>query len=163
MHKVIDYISESGTEVLEEGDKDGADILVSITYIGKNREKDNGIKLTRTFKTARKNNEKSNITSALVINDHYFIQNIEGSRVAINELVTRVTNERPHLLVHIIDFEEIETRRWNGFLIKYLISGTKNEEYALKSFSAGTDFNPYMMKKEQITDFMNTVFEEKKP
>ncbi|BBI69359.1 hypothetical protein PKHYL_35500 [Psychrobacter sp. KH172YL61] len=54
MHKVIDYISESGTEVLEEGDKDGVDILVSLTYIGKNREKDNGIKLTRTFETARK-------------------------------------------------------------------------------------------------------------
>ncbi|KRU22748.1 BLUF domain-containing protein [Psychrobacter piscatorii] len=85
MHNVIDDISESGTEVLEEGDKDGADILVSLTYIGKNREKDNGIKLTRTFETARKNNEKSNITSALVIKDHYFIQNIENSRFSIKE------------------------------------------------------------------------------
>ena len=85
MHKVIDYISESGTEVLEEGDKDGADILVSLTYIGKNREKDNGIKLTRTFKTARKNNEKSNITSALVNNSYYFIKNIENSRFSIKE------------------------------------------------------------------------------
>lgn len=161
MHKVIDYISEFGTEVLEEGDKDGADILVSLTYIGKNREKDNGIKLTCTFETARKNNEKSNITSALVINDHYFIQNIEGSRVAINELITRVNHERPHLLIHIIDFEEIETRKWSGFLIKYLTSGTENEEYALKHFSAGTDFNPYVMKKEQIIGFLEAVFGEK--
>ena len=71
MHNVIDDISESGIEVLKEGDKDGADILVSLTYIGKNREKDNGIKLTRTFETARKNNEKSNITSSLVINSCY--------------------------------------------------------------------------------------------
>ena len=85
MHKVIDYISESATEVLEKGDKDGADILVSLTCIGKNREKDNGIKLTRTFETAQKNNEKSNITSALVIKDHYFIQNIENSRFSIKE------------------------------------------------------------------------------
>ena len=71
MHKVIDYISEYGREVSGDNHKEGSDILVSLNYIGKNREKDNGIKLTRTFETARKNNEKSNITSALVINDHY--------------------------------------------------------------------------------------------
>lgn len=85
MHNVIDDISEFDIEVLEEGDKDGADILVSLTYIGKNREKDNGIKLTRTFETARKNNEKSNITSALVNNSYYFIKNIENSRFSIKE------------------------------------------------------------------------------
>lgn len=56
MHNVIDDISKSGTEVLEEGDKDGADILFSLTYIGSSREKDNGIKLTRAFEAARKNN-----------------------------------------------------------------------------------------------------------
>ncbi|MGG1353711.1 hypothetical protein ABE212_02840 [Psychrobacter pacificensis] len=67
MHKVIEYISEYGREVSRGNNKEGSDILVSLTYIGKNREKDNGIKLLRTFETARKNNEKSNITSALVI------------------------------------------------------------------------------------------------
>lgn len=85
MLNVIDDISEFGIEVLEEGDKDGADILVSLTYIGKNREKYNGIKLTLTFETARKNNEKSNITSALVNNSYYFIKNIENSRFSIKE------------------------------------------------------------------------------
>ncbi|GAA0808860.1 hypothetical protein [Psychrobacter piscatorii] len=59
MHNVIDDILESGTEVLEEGDKDGADILVSLTYIDNNREKDNGIKLTRAFEAARKNTKKA--------------------------------------------------------------------------------------------------------
>ena len=156
MHKVIEYISEFGHESPEDNNENRSDILVSLTYIGKNREKDNGIKLIRTFETARKNNEQSGVTSALVLNDHYFIQNIEGSRLAINALITRVTNERPHLLSHVVDVEEIETRKWNGFLIKYLT--LEDEVHTLKHFSAGTDFNPYVMKKEQITGFLQAVF-----
>lgn len=158
MHKVIEYISEYGREVSGDNNKEGSDILVSLTYIGKNREKDNGIKLLRAFETARKNDEKSGVTSALVLNDHYFIQNIEGTRLAINELITRVTSERPHLLSHVVDFEEIETRRWHGFLIKYLTSGSEDETHSLTHFSTGTDFNPYVMKKEQITGFLKAVF-----
>ncbi|WP_442966081.1 BLUF domain-containing protein [Psychrobacter sp. KH172YL61] len=54
--------------------------------------------MARTFEIARRNNEKSGITSALAINDNYIIQNIEGSRLDVNELITRIITERPHLL-----------------------------------------------------------------
>lgn len=61
---------------------------------------------------------------------------------------------------HIIGVEEIEVRRWNGFLIKYLALSAEDEEYTLKSFSAGADFNPYLMKSTQITSFLKMIFED---
>ena len=138
--------------------KNGEHILLSLTYIGRNSEKNNGIELTRVLERWRRNNKKSDITSALAINDNYLIQNIEGSRPIINEVLAILISDYPHLFPHIIGVEEIEVRRWNGFLTKYLTSSAEDEEYALKSFSAGYDFNPYLMKSTQIEHFLNTIF-----
>ena len=63
-----------------------------------------------------------------------------------------------HLLSHVVDFEEIEPRRWHGFLIKYLTSGSEDEKHSLIHFSIGPDFNPYVLKNEQITGFLKEVF-----
>lgn len=138
--------------------KNGEHILLSLTYIGKNSEKNNGIELTRVLERWRRNNKKSDITSALAINDNYLIQNIEGSRPIINEVLAILISDYPHLFPHIIGVEEIEVRRWNGFLTKYLTPSVEDEEYTLKSFSAGYDFNPYLMKSTQIEHFLNTIF-----
>ena len=161
MNKIIDYISEEKDKISEEKDRNGEHILVSLTYIGRNTKKDNGVGLTRTLEQWRRDNEKSDITSALVLNDNYLIQNIEGSRPVINGVLAKLINEYSHMTPHIIDIEEIDTRKWDDFLIKYLTSSAQDEEYALKNFSAGADFNPYLMKKTQIISFMKAVFEEK--
>lgn len=142
--------------------RDGEHILISLTFIGKNSEKNNGVELTRILEQWRRNNKKSDVTSALVINDNYLIQNIEGSRPIINEVLVKLITEYPYLSSHIVSVDEIEERKWNGFLIKYLTSSAQDEEQALKSFSAGADFNPYLMKKDQITSFIEAIFEEKK-
>ena len=147
----------------ENNNGDGDHILISLTYIGINSEKNNGIELTRILEQWRRNNEKSDITTALVINDYYLIQNVEGTRPVINEVLAKLINEYAYLLPNIVEVEEIEARRWDGFLIKYLTSSAQDEDYALKSFSAGSDFNPYLMKKTQIKSFLKAIFEEKEP
>lgn len=150
MNNIIDYISEEKDKTSEKKNRNGEHILVSLTYIGKNTKKDNGVGLTRTLEKWRRDNEKSDITSALVLNDNYLIQNIEGSRPVINEVLAKLINEYSHMTPHIIDIEEVDTRKWDDFLIKYLTSSAQDEEYTLKNFSAGADFNPYLMKKTQI-------------
>lgn len=159
MNNIIDYTSEEKDKISEKKNRDGEHILVSLTYIGKNTKKDNGVGLTRTLEKWRRDNEKSDITSALVLNDNYLIQNIEGSRPVINGVLAKLINEYSHMTPHIIDIEEIDTRKWDDFLIKYLTSSAQDEEYTLKNFSAGADFNPYLMKKTQIIGFMKAVFE----
>jgi len=145
---------------LEERKRDGSHILISLTYIGKNSAENNGIELTRVLEQWRRNNEKSDITSALVINDHYLLQNIEGSRPIINEVLGKLIKEYSHLVPHVLEIKEIEVRQWDGFLIKYLTSSIEDEEYALKSFSAGADFNPYLMQATQVNGFIKAIFSE---
>ena len=66
----------------------------------------------------------------------------------------------PHLLDCSVNIEEIESRQWNGFLVKYLTSSAEDEEYTLKSFSAGSDYNPYLMTSTQIESFLTAVFKD---
>ncbi|MGP9493300.1 BLUF domain-containing protein [Psychrobacter sp. AOP7-B1-24] len=145
---------------LKNNNKNGQHIILSLTYIGKNSDSNNGIELARLLEQWRRNNEKSGVTSALVVNDNYFIQNIEGPRPLINEILVKLINEYAYLVPHLSEIEEIEVHRWDGFLMKYLTSSVEYEEYTLKSFSAGADFNPYLMKSTQITSFLKAIFED---
>ena len=148
------------SQTSENRKRHGEHIILSLTYIGRNSDSNHGIGLARLLEQWRRNNEKSGVTSALVVNDNYFIQNIEGPRPLINEILVKLISEYSYLVPHLSDIEEIEERRWDGFLIKYLTSSAEDEAYALKSVSAGADFNPYLMKSTQITSFLRTIFKD---
>ncbi|MEN6669437.1 BLUF domain-containing protein [Psychrobacter sp. B38] len=145
----------------EVKNRSGEHILISLTYIAKKTEANSGMALTRALEHWRRYFEETGITSALVFNENYFIQNVQGSRPAINDALAKIIGEYLEVLPHVIDVEEIETRRWDGFLIKYLTSSAEDELHALKSFSAGSDFNPYLMKTTQIASFLKSIFGEK--
>ena len=137
----------------------GEHILISLTYIGKNIEMKTGIELTRALEQWRRYFEESGLVSALVINESYFVQSIQGPRPAVNIALAKIVEEHFKILPNIVKLEEIESRKWNGFLVKYLTSSAEDEEYALKSFSAGSDYNPYLMKNTQIESFLKVIFE----
>ena len=138
----------------------GEHILISLTYIGKNIEMKTGIELTRALEQWRRYFEESGLVAALVINDGYFVQNIQGSRPVVNAALAKIINEHFKILPNIVKLEEIEALRWDGFVTKHLTSSIEDEEYALKSFSAGADFNPYLMKSTQIENFLKVIFED---
>ena len=138
----------------------GEHLLISLTYIGKNIEMKTGIELTRALEQWRRYFEESGLVAALVINDGYFIQNIQGSRPVVNAALAKIIDEHFKILPNIVKLEEIEALRWDGFVTKHLTESVEDEEYALKSFSAGSDFNPYLMKSTQIESFLKAIFED---
>jgi len=146
-------------DTLENRKRHGEHLLISLTYIGKNIELKTGIELTRALEQWRRYFEESGLVSALVINEDYFIQNIQGSRPAVNAALAKIVDEHFKILPNVIKVEETDALRWDGFVTKHLTSSAEDEEYALKSFSAGSDFNPYLMKSTQIESFLTAIFE----
>ncbi|PKH83546.1 BLUF domain-containing protein [Psychrobacter sp. 4Bb] len=151
------YITTNQTS--ENRKRHGEHLLISLTYIGKNIEMKTGIELTRALEQWRRYFEESGLVAALVINDGYFVQNIQGSRPAVNAALAKIIDEHFKIVPNVVKVEEIETLRWDGFVTKHLTESAEDEEYALKSFSAGFDFNPYLMKSSQIESFLKAVFE----
>ncbi|MDN3452789.1 MULTISPECIES: BLUF domain-containing protein [unclassified Psychrobacter] len=138
----------------------GEHILINMTYIAKNVDLDSGIELTRALEYWRRYFEENNIVSALVISEGYFVQSFQGTRPAINTALEKILDEHSTIFPNIVNIEEIESRQWNGFLVKHLTSSAEDEAYTLKSFSAGSDYNPYLMKSTQIESFLTAIFED---
>ncbi|MEN6669438.1 BLUF domain-containing protein [Psychrobacter sp. B38] len=154
---------QNDTNYSPNGNECGENTLISLTYIGKNKGKNDGIELIRTLEKWRISNKKTDVTSALAINDNYFIQNIEGSRLVINEVLAQLLAEYPGVALNVVEVKEIKGRRWDGFLIEYLAPSSHGIALTLKSFLAGEDFNPYLMKQTQIISLIKAIFEEKEP
>ncbi|HAV48079.1 MAG TPA: hypothetical protein DCX43_08370, partial [Psychrobacter sp.] len=88
------------------------------------------------------------------------VQSFQGTRPAINIALAKILDKHSTISPNIVNIEEIESRQWNGFLVKYLTSSAEDEEYTLKSFSAGSDYNPYLMTSTQIESFLTAVFKD---
>ena len=148
------------SDISENRKRHGEHILISLTYIAKNIELKSGVDLTRALEHWRRYFDESGLVSALVINEGYFVQNIQGSRPAVNAALAKIFDEHSKIIPNIVKLEEIDACTWDGYLIKHLTSSVEDEEYALKSFSAGSNFNPYLMKSTQIENFLKVIFED---
>ena len=141
--------------------RSGEHILVRLTYIGKTPQDYSAMSLTRDLEHWRKYNQENGITSALAINETYFIHSIEGTRPNINQAMRKVTTEYMRVVPNVVEVEEISAPKWGYYWLKYLTPSVENEDYTLESFSAGADFNPYLMKGTQLTSFLSAVFKDK--
>ena len=127
----------------------GQHIIMRLTYISRyNNHNPNG-EVSRILAQAQQNNTYNGITGALIFNHNYFLQSIEGARPIINDLLRKLVKDDRHFSLQVIECTEIDQRRWDKWSMKYLIPSEDNKEHALK-FSAGTEFNPYLMSTTQI-------------
>lgn len=139
----------------------GQHIMVRLTYISRYNIHNPDGEVLRILAQAQRNNMRNGITGALVFNHQYFLQSVEGSRPLINDLLRKLINDNRHFSLQIIQCDEIIQRRWEQWSMKYLIPSADNKEHVLK-FSAGTEFNPYLMSALQILLLMDSLAEPKK-
>ena len=139
----------------------GARIILRLTYISCYNTNNANIEVTRILEQAQRNNERNGITGALVINDSYFLQVIEGSRPIINALLQELVKDKRHLSLRIVECCEVEQRRWGKWSMKYLNPHDLHNEDVLK-FSSSDEFNPYLMSASQIMLFIEALSKRQK-
>lgn len=134
----------------------GENIIIRLTYISCYNTSNANIEVARILEQARRNNERNGITGALVINESYFLQVIEGSRPIINALLQKLVNDDRHFSLSVVECHEIEQRRWSKWSMQYLKPSDGNKEDVLK-FSSSATFNPYLMSATQIRLFIEAL------
>ncbi|WP_296245790.1 MULTISPECIES: BLUF domain-containing protein [unclassified Psychrobacter] len=137
-----------------------AHILLRLTYISAHNPNNANIELARILEQSRRNNELNGVTGALVMNENYFLQVIEGSRATINSLLQKLINDDRHFSLRVVECHEIEQRRWSKWSMKYLTVSNQHKEDVLK-FSSSAEFNPYSMTASQIRFFIEALSEQK--
>jgi hypothetical protein len=79
---------------------------------------------------AEKNNQKLNITGALLFNERYFLQYIEGEVNSVNTLYTAICSDTRHSNVRLLLRKGIEKRdfsRWS-LGVKKLLDTEENQD-----------------------------------
>ena len=152
MELKLNELSDKDTQNSHHGEH----VILRLTYVSRYNTDNANIEVARILEQAQRNNERNGITGALVINDNYFLQVIEGARPVINNLLKKLIEDKRHYSLQIIECCEIEERRWNKWSMKYLTANDQNKEYVLK-YSASNEFNPYLMSTSQITMFIDEL------
>ena len=135
---------------------DGGHNLINLTYVSRAEGAVDGEALKSILASAQESNRLHGVTGVLLFNRQFFLQTIEGSRPAINQLLTNLINDKRHFDLQIIESIQIAERQWDQWAMAYATPTEKNQSLFLK-YSAGKDFNPYLMTASSIYKLLHAM------
>ncbi len=91
---------------------------------------------------SRKNNLTLGVTGLLCHSGDIFMQLLEGGREAVNQLYTKIANDPRHGNVILLDYEEIDERRFASWTMGQVNLGKVNPSILLK-YSERPVLDPY--------------------
>jgi hypothetical protein len=98
--------------------------------------------LIAILKKSKANNAKSGVTGALCFSEGVFIQVLEGGRTAVSKLYNRIANDARHTDVVLLNFDEIDERRFSGWSMGQVNMQRLNPALLLK-YSECAKLDPY--------------------
>ncbi|NJN36451.1 MAG: BLUF domain-containing protein [Nitrospiraceae bacterium] len=98
--------------------------------------------LIAILKKSKANNPKSGVTGALCFSEGVFLQVLEGGRTAVNQLYNRIASDARHSDVVLLNYDEIEERRFSGWSMGQVNMQRLNPALLLK-YSECAKLDPY--------------------
>ena len=98
--------------------------------------------LIAILKKSKVNNAKSGVTGALCFSEGVFIQVLEGGRTAVSRLYNRIASDARHTDVVLLNFDEIDERRFSGWSMGQVNMQRLNPALLLK-YSECAKLDPY--------------------
>ena len=100
--------------------------------------------LLAILKKSKANNAKSGVTGALCFSEGVFLQVLEGGRSAVNKLYNRIAGDARHTDVVLLNYEEIEERRFAGWSMGQVNMQRLNPAVLLK-YSECARLDPFVV------------------
>ena len=98
--------------------------------------------LLAILKKSKANNPKSGVTGALCFSEGIFLQVLEGGRNAVSQLYNRIASDSRHRDVVLLNYDEIEERRFAGWSMGQVNMQRMNPALLLK-YSECAKLDPY--------------------
>ena len=134
--------------------------LVRLIYVSEVVGNVSNDDIEQILTSARKNNDRFQVTGLLCFNRKYFLQCLEGSREMVNKTYHLICNDKRHDNIVLLDYREIDHRAFHNWSMGYMPESSLTSELNLK-YSYNNEFTPYEMNGEGCHKFMmelsNTV------
>ena len=116
-------------------------MLVRLLYVSRAVDKDPKA-IEAILEASRQHNVAHGITGVLCFGGGIFLQAIEGGRSAVNALYRHIVADARHTDVVLLDYEEINERRFGGWTMGQVNLSKLNTSIVLK-YSERPEFDPY--------------------
>ncbi|PTS82366.1 blue light sensor protein [Pseudomonas sp. HMWF032] len=128
-------------------------MLVRLTYASRASHSVSAELIRDILDSSQRNNPSKGLTGMLCCNADSFLQALEGPRSEVNALYNRLADDSRHKDLTILDYAEINVRRYSTWSMGWAGAKQANRELFLK-YSASDRFDPFNMSAEQITGLL---------
>ena len=133
-------------------------MLIQLTYASRTSKTLVPEDLTAILAASQRNNARVGVTGALSLANGIFLQQLEGDRIAVNQLYHRILADSRHRDPAILDFSEITSRKFTQWSMGSLSSLESNRAIYLK-YSRSASFDPYTMSPTTLRAFFDEIMQ----
>ncbi|UCA57688.1 MULTISPECIES: BLUF domain-containing protein [Aequorivita] len=112
----------------------------TICYLSKQAETLENPELEKLFEFIVNMNPSLDITGALLYNNNFFLQVLEGSKNTVKELFSKIRKDKRHTDVLMIFDQQIENRIFQNYEANFSILKTESDIKSLNTYLSNYDF-----------------------
>ncbi len=131
-------------------------MLVQLTYASRTSSVFTPADLASILAASQRNNARVGVTGALCLANGIFLQQLEGDRTEVNRLYHRILADPRHREPAVLDFAEINSRRFSTWAMGSLAPLEANRHIFLK-YSRVASFDPYGMSGATLQAFFSEL------
>src|SRR5262245_35507643 len=135
-------------------------MLIRLTYFSRNRladwygTKDCGI--AEILATSVANNLRDCITGALICDDRWFVQELEGAESKVSAAFERILRDQRHRDVSLVTMQAVSGRRFPNFAMACLFRDEDNCDL-FRHYGEDEIFDPRKMRADRLSDLIEAV------
>ncbi len=133
-------------------------MLIQLTYASNASPTLGPTDVKQILSASQRNNAAVGVTGALCLSNGVFLQQLEGDRDAVNQVYLRILGDKRHSAPVILDFSEINSRRFSNWNMGLISSIAENREIFLK-YSNKSDFDPYSMSPSSLRGLFDEIIQ----
>jgi hypothetical protein len=140
--------------------------LIRLTYFSRNRldqwygSRDCGIAEILAISVA--NNLRDCITGALICDDRWFVQALEGVENKVSATFERILRDQRHRDVSLVTMQAVAQRRYPNFAMVCLFRDEDNSDL-FRHYSEDEGFDPREMRADRLSDLIEAVVDRGAP
>jgi hypothetical protein len=119
-------------------------VLIRLVYVSTAVDSVDLNEFKKILATAQNNNAARDLSGMLAFNSKVFLQALEGSREAVNDLYAKLMRDPRHFNLMLLRYMPIDVRHWSNWSMGFAAPNMDNRALFLK-YSAQSVFNPYGM------------------
>ena len=135
-------------------------MLIRLTYFSRARldpwyaNRDCGI--AEILATSVANNLRDCITGALICDDRWFVQTLEGTESKVSAAFERILRDQRHRDVSLVTMQAVSERRFPDFAMVCVFRDEDNSEL-FRHYAEDDCFDPRQMRPDRLSDLIEAV------